>query len=139
MIDAIQLAKYVNNSRLRIDISAVKETILEKHISNVEWVLSTKQLTNSLTKQGACAIFRLLRYRRINYNTECEDPTKETLDPATAYFNESTFSFKFRTMIVSATHYLLSAFTEIVKSIRSFKFCYLTIKWKVMKLLYLIN
>ena len=27
LIDAIQLAKYVNNSRLRIDISAVKEII----------------------------------------------------------------------------------------------------------------
>ena len=79
LIDVIQLAKYVNNSRLRIDMSVLKEIILEKYVSKVEWLLSTKQLTNSLTKQRACAMSQLLCYRRVNYNPQCKDPTKKKL------------------------------------------------------------
>ena len=49
----IQLTKSVNDRRLRIDISAVTEIILEKQVSNVEWLPTAKQLGNSLTKHGA--------------------------------------------------------------------------------------
>ena len=66
LIDAIQLAKYVN-SRLRIGISAVKDIILEKYVSKIEWLLSTKQLTNSLTKQSACAMSRLLQNTKLQH------------------------------------------------------------------------
>ena len=103
LIDAIQLTKYVNNSRLIIDISAVKVIILEKHVSKVEWLPSIKQLTNSLTKQEACAMSRLLCYRRVNYNTEGQDPPRKTLDTRRVYFSESPFLFEFRTFFISAT------------------------------------
>ena len=56
LVDDIQLEKYVNNIRLRIDIGAIKEIVLGKHVSKVEWLLSTEQLTNSLTKQEAYAM-----------------------------------------------------------------------------------
>ena len=50
LISAIQSTKSVNDDRLRIVISVVKEMILEKQVSKDEWLPTTKQLVNSLTK-----------------------------------------------------------------------------------------
>ena len=97
---------------------------------------------NSLTKQGACAMSRLLCNRRVDYDTECQDQTKRTLEPETVQLNEKALSHLNLVQCLFLLHYLLSeeiftiiVFGAIMKSICNFKFGYLTIKRKRMKLL----
>ena len=53
LVDAIQTTEGVNDRRLRINISAVKDMILE-HVSKVQQLRTKNKLANSLIKQGGC-------------------------------------------------------------------------------------
>ena len=50
--DAIQSNKNVQNKRLRIDIGAIKETLMKQEIHKIKWINSTQQLADVLTKSG---------------------------------------------------------------------------------------
>ena len=52
LIDAIKSSKYVNEKRLRIDITAFKEFISENQIQIAKWMNSKEQLADVLL-QGA--------------------------------------------------------------------------------------
>ena len=43
----------VSERRLRLDISAIKEMLSSNEIVKIDWLPTEKQLSNSLTKQGA--------------------------------------------------------------------------------------
>ena len=51
--DAIQYSKYVQNKRLRIDIGAIKETLMKEEIHKIKLINSTQKLADALTKSGA--------------------------------------------------------------------------------------
>ena len=53
LYDAIKSSKYVENKRLRIDIAAVKESISQNEIDNVELINTKQQLADPLTKSSA--------------------------------------------------------------------------------------
>ena len=46
-------SKSVDDRRLRIDISSLKEFILNEEMSSVPWCPGSIQLANGMTKQGA--------------------------------------------------------------------------------------
>ena len=88
---------------------------------------------------------RLKCYRRVNYYTECQDSTKKLWNREQSTTTKVLSSLSL-VKCLFLLHYLLpeeiltiAAFREILKLIHTFKFCYLTIKRKGMKLLYLIN
>ena len=51
--NSLQSTKMVSERRLRLDISAVKEMLSSNEIVKIDWLPTEKQLSNSLTKQGA--------------------------------------------------------------------------------------
>ena len=53
VVDAIYSTKSVDDRRLRIDISSLKEFILNEEMSSVPWCPGSIQLANGMTKQGA--------------------------------------------------------------------------------------
>ena len=53
LLDALKSSKYVNEKRLRIDIAASKEYVINKDINNIKWIKSSEQLANILTKSTA--------------------------------------------------------------------------------------
>ena len=53
LCDAIYSAKSVEDRRLRIDLAVIKDMITRQEIREVEWVASTQQYANCLTKRGA--------------------------------------------------------------------------------------
>ena len=55
LIDALNSSKPVTDKRLRIDISALKESI-QHHSINCQWVPGDLQLSDCLTKQGASSL-----------------------------------------------------------------------------------
>lgn len=48
----IYSTKVISEKRLRIDIAAIKEMLIRKEISTVEWIPTERQLTDCLTKHG---------------------------------------------------------------------------------------
>ena len=55
LVDVIDSKKNVDDKRLRIDIAVLKDMLERKEISTIQWVSTTMQLANSLTKLGAPA------------------------------------------------------------------------------------
>ena len=53
VIEALESTKQADNKRLRIDISAIKESILKNEIKSVKWCPRTSKLAKTLTKKGA--------------------------------------------------------------------------------------
>ena len=53
LLDALKSSKYVNEKRLRIDIAALKEYVINKDINNIKWINSSEQLADILTKSTA--------------------------------------------------------------------------------------
>ena len=53
VVDAVYSTKSVDDRRLRIDISSLKEFILNEEISSIRWCPGSIQLANGMTKQGA--------------------------------------------------------------------------------------
>ena len=53
LLDAISSKSSVEDKRLRIDISLLRECISNKDINGIYWVASHDNLANALTKQGA--------------------------------------------------------------------------------------
>ena len=58
--DALKSPKYVSDKRLRIDIAALKQLIMNKDIHMIHWVKTDEQLAGTLTKHG------VLSYKLIN-------------------------------------------------------------------------
>ena len=50
---ALQSSKYITDKRLRIDIGALKEILLNKEIESITWIKSSPQIVDSLTKHVA--------------------------------------------------------------------------------------
>ena len=50
--DALKSPKYVSDKRLRIDIAALKQLIMNKDIHMIHWVKTDEQLADMLTKNG---------------------------------------------------------------------------------------
>ena len=53
LFNSLQSTKMVSERRLRLDISAIKEMLSSNEIVKIDWLPTEKQLSNSLTKQGA--------------------------------------------------------------------------------------
>lgn len=53
VVDAVYSTRSVDDKRLRIDISSLKEFILNEEISSIRWCPGSIQLANGMTKQGA--------------------------------------------------------------------------------------
>ena len=60
LFEAIKSNKSVQEKRLRVEISAIKEAIRDGQVEEVKWVNAEKQLADCLTKRGASPL-RLLR------------------------------------------------------------------------------
>lgn len=59
VIQAIHSTKMVDDKRLRIDISAIKESLSEGEVEGIRWCPGASQLANCMTKRGASG-FHLL-------------------------------------------------------------------------------
>ena len=55
LVEAVHSTKNVEDKMLRINMSVLRDMLDQGDISSVEWVQSTKQLANPLTKKGANA------------------------------------------------------------------------------------
>ena len=66
IVEAIHSTKVVNNKRLNIDISAIKQQSTE--IRSIRWCPGSLQLANSLTKRGAQShiLLDILQFGRLN-------------------------------------------------------------------------
>ena len=53
VVEAIHSTKVVNDKRLNIDISAIKQSLQSTEIRSIRWCPGSLQLANSLTKRGA--------------------------------------------------------------------------------------
>ena len=53
LMGALNSTKSVDDRRLRIDISLLKDTLKREEISSVSWVIASSRLANCLTKKGA--------------------------------------------------------------------------------------
>ena len=53
VVDAVYSTKQVDDRRLRIDISSLKEFIVNEELSAVRWCPGSLQLANGMTKKGA--------------------------------------------------------------------------------------
>ena len=53
VVEAIHSTKVVNDRRLNIDISAIKQPLQSTEIHSIRWCPGSLQLANSLTKRGA--------------------------------------------------------------------------------------
>ena len=53
LFDTIYSSKIIEDKRLSVDISALKEKLNDEEISEVKWVESSKQVADCLTKSGA--------------------------------------------------------------------------------------
>lgn len=54
--DAVISTKDVQEKRLRLDIYGIKEQLRNKQIQRIEWIKSSDQLADSLTKHGASSV-----------------------------------------------------------------------------------
>ena len=63
LFNSLQSTKMVSERRLRLDISAIKEMLSSNEIVKIDWLPTEKQLSNSLTKQGAntCDLISCMR------------------------------------------------------------------------------
>ena len=52
VIEALESTKQADDKRLRIDISAIKESILKNEIKSVKWYPRMSKLAKTLTKKG---------------------------------------------------------------------------------------
>ena len=70
--DALYSKKFVTEKRLRIDIAAVKESLINGNISKITWVNANKQLADCLTKEGAPSykLIEVLQANKINNYSE---------------------------------------------------------------------
>ena len=53
VVDGVYSTKLVDDRRLRIDISSLKEFIVNEEISSIRWCPGSLQLANGMTKKGA--------------------------------------------------------------------------------------
>ena len=53
VVEAVHSTKMVDDKRLRIDISAIKESLQTNDVRSIQWCPGSVQLANSLTKRGA--------------------------------------------------------------------------------------
>lgn len=53
LVDALKSMKKVEDKYLRINIACLKDMLERKEISSVEWIPTSKQVANCLTKKGA--------------------------------------------------------------------------------------
>ena len=53
LFDAVKSTKSVTEKRLRLELSAIKESLNSKQVIDVKWVESHKQLADCLTKHGS--------------------------------------------------------------------------------------
>ena len=52
LFDTLKTTKVNSDKRLRVDISRLKEMVIEEEVS-IEWIEGKKQLADALTKRGA--------------------------------------------------------------------------------------
>ena len=53
--DAVYSAKSVKDSKLKLDVEAIKEMLHKKEVSKIQWIAGEKMIANSLTKRGAAS------------------------------------------------------------------------------------
>ena len=53
LVDCVKTCTSVEDKRLLIDIAVLRDMVSCKEVSEVKWILTDKQLSNCLTKQGA--------------------------------------------------------------------------------------
>ena len=53
VVEAVHSTKLVDDKRLRIDISAIKESVMKSEVRSIRWCPGSLQLANCLTKRGA--------------------------------------------------------------------------------------
>ena len=56
LVEALNSYKMVDDRRLRIDISALKEMLEREELHEVKWIDTSKQLADCLTKKGASTV-----------------------------------------------------------------------------------
>ena len=68
MVDALYSTKSVDDKRLRIDISSIKEFISNKEVNSVKWCAGSLQLADCMTKKGVRVdnLMEILRRGRLN-------------------------------------------------------------------------
>ena len=68
VVEAIHSTKVVNDRRLNIDISAIKQPLQSTEIHSIRWCPGSLQLANSLTKRGAQShiLLDILQFGRLN-------------------------------------------------------------------------
>ncbi|ESO90517.1 hypothetical protein LOTGIDRAFT_164106 [Lottia gigantea] len=59
LVDAVNSTKQVNDKRLRLEISSIKELLQSGQISNIIWSETKAQLADCLTKKGASPYYLL--------------------------------------------------------------------------------
>ena len=62
---ALQSSKYITDKRLRIDIGALKEILLNKEIESITWIKSSPQIVDSLTKHVANSLPLIRCYKKV--------------------------------------------------------------------------
>ena len=53
LVDVLDSKKNVDDKRLRIDLALLKEMLQNKEVASIQWVSTSGQLANCLTKRGA--------------------------------------------------------------------------------------
>ena len=53
VIEALSPSKLVDDTRLRVDIAAIRESMERNDVSDIKWCSGKLQLANCMTKQGA--------------------------------------------------------------------------------------
>ena len=53
--DAVYSAKSVKDSKLKLDVEAIKEMLHKKEVNKIQWIAGEKMIANSLTKRGAAS------------------------------------------------------------------------------------
>ena len=53
VMEALESTRQVDDKRLRIDISGIKESTFKNEIQSIKWCPGASQFANTLTKKGA--------------------------------------------------------------------------------------
>ena len=59
LVDAVHSTTSVENKRLRIDISVLRDMVSQSHIAEFRWISTHLQVANALTKSGCSSLYLL--------------------------------------------------------------------------------
>ena len=70
LVDQLHTTTAIENKRLRIDISVLKDMLQEGDISQFKWVPTELQIANALTKKGCSSLYlhEVLNNRQLRFD-----------------------------------------------------------------------